>query len=61
MPDLTNRQDTAGDGLYDDDETNVYATDPMNPDTDGDGVGDGQEIEDGTNPLDPSRHNSSAM
>ena len=28
-------------------------TDPTNPDTDGDGYGDGQEIEMGTNPLDP--------
>ena len=51
------RKDSDSDGLYDDDETNVYGTDPSNPDTDGDGVGDGQEVEDGTNPLDPSSSN----
>src|SRR5581483_6321110 len=40
--------DTDGDGLSDDDETNVYHTDPNNPDTDGDGLTDGQEVERGT-------------
>ena len=33
------RPDGDGDGLYDDDEVTVYATDPLNGDTDGDGVG----------------------
>jgi gliding motility-associated-like protein len=28
-------------------------TDPLNPDTDGDGVLDGTEVSDGTNPIDP--------
>ncbi|MCO5216690.1 MAG: hypothetical protein M9950_11145 [Thermomicrobiales bacterium] len=42
------------DGLYDDDETDVYQTDPFLWDTDGDGVDDGQEVFDGTNPLDPA-------
>jgi hypothetical protein len=38
------RADTDEDGLFDDDETDVYGTDPFNPDTDGDNVSDGQEI-----------------
>ena len=36
--------DTDGDGLLDDDEVNVYGTDPNNPDTDGDGLQDGDEV-----------------
>lgn len=48
------RPDADGDGLYDDDETDVYGTDPDNPDTDGDGADDGQEVFDGSDPLDPS-------
>jgi hypothetical protein len=48
------RPDRDGDGLYDDDETNVYGTDPDNPDTDGDGSDDGQEVYDGTDPLSPT-------
>jgi hypothetical protein len=38
------RPDRDGDGLFDDDETDVYGTDSDNPDTDGDGTGDGEEI-----------------
>ncbi len=45
--------DTDGDGLSDYDEIYVYGTDPNNPDTDGDGFTDGQEVEMGTDPLDP--------
>ena len=48
------RPDRDGDGLYDDDETDVYGTDPDNPDTDGDGIDDGQEVFDGTDPLTPN-------
>jgi hypothetical protein len=48
------RPDRDGDGLYDDDETGVYGTDPDNPDTDGDGSDDGQEVYDGTDPLSPN-------
>jgi hypothetical protein len=33
------------------DEGGVYGTDPTDPDTDCDGVGDGQEVKDGTDPL----------
>ena len=56
--------DCDNDGLTNDEETNgTYETnnvdlsglitDPNNPDTDGDGILDGQEVADGTNPLDP--------
>lgn len=48
------RPDRDGDGLYDDDETDVYGTDPDNPDTDGDGSDDGQEVFDGTDPFTPN-------
>ncbi len=46
--------DTDGDGLSDDDETNIYGTDPLKYDTDGDGLGDGVEIRMGTDPLVPN-------
>lgn len=46
--------DTDGDGLSDGDEINVYGTNPLNPDTDGDGVDDKTEIDNGTDPNDPS-------
>jgi hypothetical protein len=51
---LAQRPDGDGDGLYDDDETDVYGTDPNNPDSDGDGIDDGQEVYDGTDPLTPN-------
>jgi hypothetical protein len=51
------RPDRDGDGLYDDDETDVYGTNPDNPDTDGDGIDDGQEVYDGTDPLTPAGGN----
>jgi hypothetical protein len=44
------RTDTDADRLSDQDEA-VYATDPENPDTDGDSVRDGDEVAQGTNPL----------
>jgi hypothetical protein len=45
--------DTDGDGLYDWDETNIYGTDPNDPDTDDGGVSDGDEVLNlGTDPLD---------
>ena len=37
--------DTDGDGLTDDDEINIYGTNPNDPDTDGDGINDGDEVE----------------
>jgi hypothetical protein len=42
--------DSDGDGLPDTVEA-VYKTDPANPDTDGDGYKDGDEIKNGYNPL----------
>ena len=43
-----------GDGLSDDDEINIYGTDPFNRDTDGDGAEDGIEVDEGHDPLDSS-------
>lgn len=48
------RPDRDFDGLYDDDETDVYGTNPDVADTDGDGPDDGQEVYDGTDPLTPN-------
>ncbi len=48
------RPDRDDDGLFDDDETDVYGTDPDDPDSDGDGIGDGQEVYDGTDPGVPT-------
>jgi hypothetical protein len=45
-----NAQDTDDDGLTDELET-LFGTDPANPDTDGDGYKDGEEVENGYNPL----------
>jgi len=45
--------DTDSDGLFDNEEVNIYNTDPTNPDTDGDGFEDGQEVANGYNPNGP--------
>ena len=46
--------DSDGDGLTDDEELNIYKTDPNNPDTDGDGLTDGDEVHKyKTDPLNP--------
>jgi hypothetical protein len=45
--------DTDHDGLTDCDEKLLH-TDPLNPDTDGDGIPDGLEVRFGMNPLDAS-------
>ncbi|MCA9579765.1 MAG: hypothetical protein KC668_30265, partial [Myxococcales bacterium] len=45
------RVDTDRDGLSDEREVNRYRTSPTNPDTDGDELSDGVEVEGDTNPL----------
>ena len=46
--------DFDGDSLEDGLECVFYGTDPYNPDTDGDGFTDYEEISNGWNPLDPN-------
>lgn len=48
----SNDKDSDNDGLKDWEET-LWKTDPNNPDTDGDGTLDGDEINQGRNPLKP--------
>lgn len=45
------REDSDRDGLWDDDEEEIYGTDPENADTDGDGLKDGEEVK--THKTDP--------
>lgn len=46
-----NKADSDGDGLADGDEVNVYASDPLLPDTDGDKYDDGQEVARAYSPI----------
>lgn len=46
-------EDTDDDGLPNVAETNIHGTDPDNPDTDGDGIDDGDEVAAGTDPTTP--------
>ena len=43
--------DSDQDGLSDADEINIYGTNPLKSDTDGDGYLDGDEVKNGYNPL----------
>lgn len=45
--------DSDGDGLADERETRQHRTDPRDPDTDDDGIRDGDEVELGYDPLNP--------
>lgn len=49
-------KDSDLDGLSDYQELFTYKTNPYNPDTDGDGFLDGDEVDNGFNPLDPRDH-----
>lgn len=57
---ILDNPDLDGDGISNDDETTIHGTDPQNPDTDGDGVNDGEEIQNGSDPLDPCDPNTNA-
>jgi peroxiredoxin len=48
--------DSDKDGLLDQEETEIWGTDPYKADSDGDNTADGDEIEIGTNPLDANDH-----
>ena len=52
-PPTSNGQDTDQDGIADQDELLVTGTDANNPDSDGDGLSDGVEVQNRMNPLDP--------
>lgn len=52
---MENGDDSDGDGLTDNDEKNIYKTNPEKADTDGDGYSDGEEIKSGFNPLGPGK------
>jgi hypothetical protein len=52
-PPASNGQDTDQDGIADQDELLVTGTDANNPDSDGDGLSDGVEVQNRMNPLDP--------
>lgn len=54
-------KDTDVDGLTDEAEMTVYHTDPNVSDTDGDGTSDGQEVLDGTDPLDKGSSSLQAL
>jgi len=58
--DKLKRQDTDGDGLSDYDEINVYHTSPYIADSDSDGIPDGVEVAQGTNPNCPQGKDCSA-
>lgn len=47
---VTIKIDTDKDGLTDEEEITIYKTNPNNPDTDGDGFKDGDEVKSGYNP-----------
>lgn len=47
--------DSDSDGLSDREEAEVYATDPLNPDSDADTYKDGDEVKNGYNPKGPGK------
>jgi hypothetical protein len=51
----TNNIDSDNDGLSDGDEVNIWKSNPMNPDTDGDTYLDGAEVKNGYSPIGPGK------
>lgn len=51
VPLINSKTDSDLDGLFDQDEIDIYKTDPNNSDTDGDGYLDGDEVKNGYNPA----------
>lgn len=51
--DMFNQVDTDGDGLFDNDEVSSFGTSPYLDDSDSDGVNDGDELKNGTDPNCP--------
>lgn len=49
------KADTDADGLTDREEVQVYRTDPLNIDSDGDGYNDGREVHNGYSPKGPGK------
>ncbi|EKD43234.1 MAG: hypothetical protein ACD_72C00399G0001 [uncultured bacterium] len=49
------KADTDSDDLNDYDEVVIWKTDSLNPDTDGDGYKDGEEVKNGYSPLGPGK------
>lgn len=49
-----NNSDSDNDGLFDKEEVDIYKTDPLESDTDADGTLDGDEINQVTDPNDPT-------
>ncbi|MDO9399549.1 MAG: L,D-transpeptidase family protein [bacterium] len=47
--------DTDNDGLSDEQEINIYKTDPQKADTDSDGYNDGEEVKNNYSPLNPKK------
>lgn len=50
-----NSVDSDDDGLFDREEANIYKTNPLVADTDGDGYSDGAEVKNGFNPKGPGK------
>jgi len=57
----TKNQDTDGDSLSDWDELNIYHTSPYLADSDSDGIADGTEIKNGTDPNCPEGNNCNGV
>ncbi|MGJ8641297.1 MAG: LamG-like jellyroll fold domain-containing protein [Opitutaceae bacterium] len=61
LADVITSTDTDGDGLFDDDESNIHGTNPNLADTDGDGVNDYEEIQAGSDALNDNDHDGDGL